>query len=129
MNALLVALGGALGSLSRYGVSRLSLLLAPGLAKTANWPGTLAVNVFGAFLIAFLTFMLKEARPDDAWISPLLVVGFCGGFTTFSTFALDGYKLWQGGEAGLAILYIFLSLVLSFGALVLGFWAAGHSFR
>ena len=130
LDALLVAIGGALGSLARYGVTRLALWLAPGLAKAANWPGTLAVNVLGTFLIAFLTFGLKEARPTDAaWIMPLLVLGFCGGFTTFSTFALDGYKLWTGGEAVTAILNILLSLLLSLGALFLGFKAAALIFR
>lgn len=129
MTAFYVAIGGALGSLARYGISRLSLWLLSALAKTANWTGTLAVNVLGSFLIAFLTMWIRETHPAIGSLSPLLIVGFCGGFTTFSTFALDGYKLWNGGAPGVAFTYILLSLTLSIGALFLGFWAGAQAVK
>ncbi len=125
MNALYVALGGTLGSLARYGITRMALFLPQTWTGTANWLGTLAVNVLGSFLIGCLTVMLRDARPDLAYLSPLLVTGFCGGFTTFSTFALDGSKLWTNGASVLSLVYIILSLTLSFAALFIGFRAAG----
>ena len=125
MDALYVALGGALGSLARYGVTRMALLLPETWTGASNWPGTLAVNVLGSFLIGCLTMLLKDARTDLAFLSPLLVTGFCGGFTTFSTFALDGSKLWANGLEAMAVLYLVLSLTLSFVALFLGFRLAG----
>lgn len=125
MNALYVALGGALGSLARYGITRMALFLPQTWTGITNWLGTLAVNVLGSFLIGCLTVMLRDARPDLAYLSPLLVTGFCGGFTTFSTFALDGSKLWTNGASVLSLVYIILSLTLSFAALFVGFRAAG----
>lgn len=125
MNALYVALGGALGSLARYGITRMTFLLPQTWTGIANWLGTLTVNVLGSFLIGCLTMMLRDARPDLAYLSPLLVTGFCGGFTTFSTFALDGSKLWTNGASVLSLVYIILSLTLSFAALFIGFRAAG----
>ena len=125
MNALYVALGGTLGSLARYGITRMALFLPQTWTETANWLGTLAVNVLGSFLIGCLTVMLRDARPNLAYLSPLLVTGFCGGFTTFSTFALDGSKLWTNGASVLSLVYIILSLTLSFAALFVGFRAAG----
>ncbi len=129
MNALYVALGGALGSLARYGITRMTFLLPQSWTGTSNWLGTLTVNVLGSFLIGCLTMGLKDARPDLAYLSPLLVTGFCGGFTTFSTFALDGSKLWTNGASALSLAYIILSLTLSFAALFLGFRAAGWMTR
>lgn len=125
MNALYVALGGALGSLARYGITRMALFLPQTWTGITNWLGTLAVNVLGSFFIGCLTVMLRDARPDLAYLSPLLVTGFCGGFTTFSTFALDGSKLWTNGASVLSLVYIILSLTLSFAALFVGFRAAG----
>jgi fluoride exporter len=83
MNIAYVALGGAVGSVLRY----LSLLAVP-----APW-GTLGVNVLGSFLIGLL--FVPAGRMG---LSPLLLTGVLGGFTTFSAFALDAARLWTAGQ-------------------------------
>jgi CrcB protein len=111
---LAVAAGGALGSVARYlvgmGATRMFGLTFP-------W-GTLIINIAGSFLIgAFVElFALKWDLPQEARV--FLVVGICGGFTTFSTFSLDAYVLMQRGEMALAAAYIAGSVVLSIAALV-----------
>lgn len=106
MNILQVALGGAVGSVLRYG----ALALWP-----APW-GTLVVNVLGSFAMGVL-FVVLSAR---AGLSPLLMTGVLGGFTTFSAFSLDALRLAQGGQAAAAALYVAGSVVLSLLAVVLG---------
>lgn len=119
MNAqlvLAVAIGGAAGSVARllvgFGSTRMLGLAFP-------W-GTLIVNIAGSFLIGVLVeaFALRW-NLSQAW-QAFLTVGFCGGFTTFSTFSLDSYALVQRGEIGLAALYVVASVVLSIGALFAG---------
>ena len=91
----LVALGGALGALARWGVDE---GLARWLGSEAPW-GTWAVNVAGCFLIGVALPLLGAQDPRRA----LLVVGFLGAFTTFSTYAADTLALWEAGRAGLAV--------------------------
>ncbi len=100
-----VALGGAAGSVARY----LSLIAVP-----APW-GTLGVNVLGSFLMGLL--FVPAGR---AGLSPLLLTGFLGGFTTFSAFSLDAARLWTAGQAGQAAAYVAGSLLLSLAAVALG---------
>jgi CrcB protein len=114
---ILVAAGGAAGSVLRYLVSLGALrAFGPGFP----W-GTLAVNVAGSVVIGALAVVLTGPR---AGLSPLLMAGFLGGFTTFSTFSLDALRLWQGGQAGLAAAYVAGSVALALGGVALGAWAA-----
>ncbi len=115
MQILLVAAGGAIGSVGRYVVA----------GAVERWLGiafpygTLAVNVVGSAVLGLLVGLftsLFETTPD---LRLFLVVGILGGFTTFSAFSLDTIALFERGEAGRAILYIALSVVLSAGALYL----------
>ncbi|MEW6254671.1 MAG: fluoride efflux transporter CrcB [Pseudomonadota bacterium] len=113
-----VALGGALGSLLRFGLNRWLTLL---LGDTLPW-GTLLINAGGSFAIGLFAALFAGA---GAWSAPLeirqfLLVGLCGGFTTFSSFSLQTFTLLQGGEPGRALLYVALSLVLCFAAVALG---------
>lgn len=110
---LLVALGGALGSVARYSLS----LVAAALSLSGLW-ATLAANGLGSLLIGIAFALLK----GDLYL--LAAVGFCGGFTTFSTFSLQAVELFQGGQKGLAVLYIAGSLLLSIGCVVVGFYGA-----
>ena len=110
---LLVALGGALGSMARYGLS----LMASLLSVSGLW-ATLTANGLGSFLIGMRFALLK----GDAYL--LTAVGFCGGFTTFSTFSLQSVELLQSGQKGLAALYIMGSLALSMGCVVMGLYCA-----
>lgn len=102
----LVALGGAIGSALRY----LTVL-----AVTAPL-GTLVVNVAGSFLMGLLWVLLASRTP----LSPLLMTGILGGFTTFSAFSLDTLKLWQNGQVLSGFGYVAASVTLSFAAVALG---------
>lgn len=99
-----VALGGALGSALRF--VTVAFIGAP-LA-------VLAVNVLGCFAMG-VAFVTLSAR-----LSPLLMTGVLGGFTTFSAFSLDALKLWEAGQIGQAALYAAGSVILSLGAVALG---------
>lgn len=115
---LAVAIGGAIGSVARYGVGMGSAKLF-GLAFP--W-GTLIINIVGSFLIgAFAeSFALRWDAPQAVRL--FLTVGICGGFTTFSTFSLDAYLLMERGELWQAAAYMIGSVVLSVGALVAGLY-------
>lgn len=111
---LYVALGGALGSMSRYGLGML------GREVMLPWQ-TLLANVLGAFLIGFLAAMSdRSILSEDAAL--FLRIGFCGGFTTFSTFSLENMRLLEAGAYGMTILYMSLSFVLTFAAVFFGFY-------
>ncbi|RME89909.1 MAG: fluoride efflux transporter CrcB [Verrucomicrobia bacterium] len=93
---LWVALGGALGSLARFGCSG---WVARAFGETFPW-GTLTVNVAGSFIIGLLATV---GGPEGRWLMPpaqreFLWVGMCGGFTTFSSFSLQTLNLMQDGE-------------------------------
>ena len=112
---LLIALGGAVGSLLRY-------LLGGWVQGTSDsgFPiGTMFVNVSGCFIIGILVrqFMNMQLSHD---LRALLVVGFCGGFTTFSTFSAETIGLIEGGEYGRASAYVILSVGLCLLATVAG---------
>ena len=99
-----VAIGGALGSVLRY----LTVSLVGGPLAT------FVVNVVGSLVMGVL-FVTLQAR-----LSPLLMTGVLGGFTTFSAFSLDALKLYQAGQSGQALLYIAGSVVISLAAVALG---------
>lgn len=111
---LQVALGGAIGSTARYGIS----LLSARWAATLPW-GTLTVNVGGSFMMGVVASFII-ARGGQG-LAPFIMTGCLGGFTTFSAFSLDVLSLWQDGQAGWAILYILASVGLSILAVAGGF--------
>ncbi len=109
-----VALAGAAGSVSRYALG-LMLQRLP----IAFPVGTLVVNVLGAFLIGLFARWLSAPTLDPVWrIS--LTVGFCGGFTTFSTFSTELITLAQEGRMARAAVYVVLSVSLAVIATLLG---------
>ncbi len=115
----MIALGGAVGSVTRY-------LLGGVVQRTAGiaFPiGTLAINVSGSFVAGFLLrcFMNVQTHPT---LRAALIVGFCGGFTTFSAFTTETLGLFEGGEYARAALYVAASVALSLMAVFAGF-AAG----
>ncbi|HEY5109861.1 MAG TPA: fluoride efflux transporter CrcB [Acidimicrobiales bacterium] len=110
-----IAGGGALGTLARYGVERAVA------ADTLGFPwATLTVNVVGSFVLGVVITLLAGRWPDDRWLRPLVAVGFCGGFTTFSTFALEIDQRARHGHAGAAAAYLVASLVAGLGAALVG---------
>lgn len=105
-----VALGGGLGSVARFAVGR----WVQSLHVTSRIPwGTFAVNVAGSFLLGLLAGILvrRGQGPGAAWFL-LLGTGFCGGFTTFSTFEFDLYFLLRSGREFEAGLYLIGSVVI-----------------
>jgi fluoride exporter len=113
----LVALGGAVGSVCRW-------LVGLAVPVRADLPlGTLAVNVGGGFLIGFLMRPFSSNTPTHE-MQALLVMGFCGGFTTFSAFSLESARLLERGLTGRAALYVASSVCLSIAATF-----AGHALR
>jgi len=117
-NLAMVAFGGALGASARYltGISIVRLLGHTGFPL-----GIVTVNILGSFLMG--AFITLAAQRGLTHLSPLIATGFLGGFTTFSSFSLETVILWERGEAGLAVLYVTLSVVLSVLALGAGMLA------
>jgi fluoride exporter len=110
---LAVAAGGALGSVARYLAGTASMKL---FGSAFPW-GTLIINVTGSFLIgAFIALFATKWDLPPA-IRVFLVVGICGGYTTFSTFSLDAWNLIERGQDGTALTYMLLSVTLSVLAL------------
>jgi CrcB protein len=111
---LAVALGGAVGSVARYLVG-----IGSGKLFGFNFPwGTLIINIAGSMLIGAFAglFAFKWDLPQAVRI--FLIVGVCGGFTTFSTFSLDSYYLIERGQLAAAGLYIASSVILSIAGLI-----------
>lgn len=118
---LLVGAGGAVGSMARYGIGHISNKYIP-----TTFPiGTFAVNVIGCLVIGMLFGLVSRS----SWIQQsgylLLASGFCGGFTTFSTFALDNVSLMQKGQSATALIYTVLSLALGLVLCRVGIWLVG----
>ena len=119
LSLLVVALGGAFGSVLRYLVG--VALLRPGI-PTFPW-GTLAVNVTGSLALGFLARYFGPPHGSPT-LFLALTVGVCGGYTTFSTFTLDMFTMVERGEASRALLYAVVSVGLAYAALVLGYQLA-----
>jgi CrcB protein len=120
---LVIALGGALGSVARYWT---------GLAAAAIWGndfpwGTLLINVVGSFIIGWFGIISlgTGAWPASNTIRLFVLVGVCGGFTTFSSFSLQTFELMRGGNWPGAIANVLLSVGLCLLAVSLGVWVAG----
>ena len=113
-----IALGGAAGTLARFGVGA----YAQRFSGTGPF-STLAINVLGSFLLGFLMrYVLGTAAAPELRVG--LTVGFCGGFTTFSTFSYETVRLLEQGSYGRAAAYVGSSVVLSMLATLAGFAAA-----
>ena len=119
---LWIALGGAIGSVARYWLAILVARLAGG---TFPW-GTLLINILGSFVIAYFgTLTMPEGpRPASVDMRLFVMVGLCGGFTTFSSFSFQTIELLRGGESARALAYIVGSVALCLAGTVLGHYLA-----
>ena len=116
IQALLVAVGGAIGSLLRYYVGQWALRL---MGPAFPW-GTLAVNIVGCFVIGVFAELIARKFNASTELRLLLITGFLGGFTTFSAFSLDAISLFERGEAVAGGIYIAASVGLSMAAVIAG---------
>ncbi|MFJ9611922.1 fluoride efflux transporter CrcB [Kitasatospora sp. NPDC101176] len=110
-----VAAGGAIGALARYAAG----LLRPDGPTAFPWT-TLLVNVVGCAVIGVFLVTVTEGRPVHPLLRPFFGTGVLGGFTTFSTYAVDVRRLLEAGRLGLGLTYLGLTLVAALGAV----WAA-----
>ena len=116
-NILLIGLGGFVGSIARFLVSRLN--------NRVDWLsipiGTLVVNVAGSFLIGFLIGISEKSPILTVELRMFLMVGLCGGFTTFSSFTGENLMLMRNGQFLPLFLYTGLSILLGFAAVYFGY--------
>lgn len=123
-NYFWIAVGSALGGMARYWSSGMAAVL---FGETFPW-GTLIVNIFGSFVIGFFaTITGPDGRLFIGTIPrQFVMIGLCGGYTTFSSFSLQTLNLVNDGEWLYAGLNVGASLVLCLLAVWLGQWAAGN---
>ena len=115
MSAALVFLGGGFGALSRFYITKLSTRLIVGFPL-----GTLLANLFGCFLIGLLHFWFIEKGITNENHKALLITGYLGGLTTFSSFQLDIHQLISYGRSLAFLIYIVLNLLMGYLALLVG---------
>ncbi|MBN1144863.1 MAG: fluoride efflux transporter CrcB [Bacteroidales bacterium] len=116
-NFFLVGIGGFIGSIARYYVSKLNLQY-----DIFSIPvGTLTVNVLGSFIIGILTGISAKSELLSAEWRLFLMVGLCGGFTTFSSFTNENLMLMHNGQFLTVLIYTSLSIILGFIAVYLGY--------
>ena len=113
---LLVGLGGGVGSMLRYLTSR----FIPNKIGSFSFPvATFTVNIIGCLLIGLLIGLSLKHHLLNDHAKLLLVVGFCGGFTTFSTFSMENFQMYEAGNYLGLTLYVLLSVIIGF----LAVWA------
>ena len=110
-----VSLGGVLGALARWLLTSLFPSPAGGFPIT-----TFAINAVGCLLMGALVVLVSEARQAHPIVRPFLGVGVLGGFTTFSTYAVEAHELLTAGHVGVAGLYLVATIVTALLAVVVG---------
>lgn len=113
---LLVGIGGAIGSIFRY----LTNWLTTKYFQSTFPLSTFFVNIIGSLLIGLFIGYLGKYFPENHPLKFLLIVGFCGGFTTFSSFALENYNLIQNNNQITAYVYMATSIIFTISAVGLG---------
>jgi CrcB protein len=120
---LFVVVGGAIGTLARYLVA----MAAGPMSQSLPW-GTIGINILGSFVIGFFgTFTLAHGRfPVSENARLFVMVGLCGGFTTFSSFSLQTLDLLRGGATARAAVNVVASVALCIAAVAVGHFIAAH---
>jgi CrcB protein len=117
MNYFLVSAGAAIGGALRYGVSG---YIQKHISVIFPY-GTLVVNVAGSFLLGIIMFYLNEKELIGNEFRLFLTIGFCGGFTTFSTFSYETLNLFRDSEFSLAIYNVLLNFILCLAGISLAY--------
>ena len=118
MHWLSIAIGGAMGAMGRYWVSSCLLPIS-----SYKFPyATFSVNVVGSLLMGILYVLIVERGGLPEQARHLLMVGFLGAFTTFSTFSLDAISLWQNGGQTIALIYVFSTVFSCLLAIIVAIW-------
>lgn len=122
LNYLLVFLGGGAGSILRYGIGQ---WVPNKIGPDGGFPwGTLLANILATALLGLgLAYFGRDLLTDRQRL--LLLTGFCGGFSTFSTFSAELWQLWAAGHLWTAGLYLFLSILASIAALLVAYQLGG----
>lgn len=108
--ALLIGLAGLIGTIARYAIAELAVK-----RFGTDFPvGTLIVNVVGCFLAGVLFYLMRDRLPVSETWQAVILIGFLGGFTTFSSFGLQTFALVRDGAVGLAVINIAASNILGF---------------
>ena len=125
MNILLIASGGAVGAVLRYFAFEIFAKLLRG-SNFAHFPfATIFVNVLGSMLAGiFYYFIIKNFDNFDPRLKNFIMMGILGGFTTFSAFSLDFFRLFNASQISLALIYALSSVLLSILAIFFGFYLA-----
>jgi CrcB protein len=117
---LLVGIGGALGSMARYGVNQAAALWLP-----AGFPfGTFLVNAIGCALFGVLAGIGERSGVMTPALRAFCLTGVLGGLTTFSSYSYESFALVREGTWGLAVLNAIAQVIVGFGAVAAGWWAA-----
>ena len=114
-----VAAGGAIGCMSRYGVEHI------GIFDNDKYYYTVAINITGCIIIGVLWALLHHWNADRMW-SLFLLTGLLGGYTTYSAFTLDAMELVQQGRAMQALFYIAITFIGGLGGCALGLFGTEH---
>ena len=108
LNIIAVFIGGGFGSICRYGISRWMLPVSNG-----SYPlGTLISNMLSSAILAVLIYFLVVRFHLNTPVKLMLITGFCGGFSTFSTFSYETFELMRSGNLGFAVANVLISVVM-----------------
>ena len=111
MNWIAVFIGGGLGSLARFSISLLLLKFSK-----SNLPiATFLANILACLILVLALNYFSNHSDVPKWLKPLLVIGFCGGFSTFSTFSLETFQLLKNGALFWALANVLVSLIACVG--------------
>ena len=111
MTYLYIFIGGGLGSLARFITSKLSHKIF----NTSFPIGTFISNILACALLALIIVFFSNKQNECEWVQPLLLIGFCGGYSTFSTFSNETYDLLSNGQVAIGIANVLISVIVGIG--------------